>query len=80
MSKVFINDLRFKCSAIHHSVFYRRSAEKHTIVTVATDDMAITSKCTEDVAKFKSELKQHHQGHGEMHWFLGFQIKHDHAM
>jgi len=81
MSKVFITDLGFKRSAIDHSVFYRRSEQEHTIVAVATDDMAITSKRTEDVARFKSELRQHWEitDVGEMNWFLGFQIKRDQA-
>ena len=79
MSKVFINDLGLKCSAIDHSVFYRQSEQGHTIVVVATDNMAITSKHTEDITRFKSDLRQHWEitDVGEMNWFLGFQIKCD---
>jgi hypothetical protein len=41
--------------------------------------MAITSKRAEDVTKFKSELKRHFEivDGGELHWFLGFEIKRD---
>ena len=44
MLKVLMKDMGFKRSAIDHSVFYRRTAEEHTIIAVAMDDMAITSK------------------------------------
>ena len=44
MAGVFVNKLGFKKSAVDHSVFYRRMKDEHTIVAVATDDMAITSK------------------------------------
>ena len=44
MSGVFVNKLGFKKSAVDHSVFYCRSRDKHTMVAVAMDDMAITSK------------------------------------
>ena len=40
MSRVFLKELGFERSAIDHSVLYRRKAEEHTIVAVATDDMA----------------------------------------
>ena len=43
MSRVFIEDLGFKHLAADHSVFYQIEEEEHTIVTVATDDMAVTS-------------------------------------
>ena len=43
MSKVFVNNLGSKRSAIDHSVFFKREGEEHTIVTVATDNMAVTS-------------------------------------
>jgi hypothetical protein len=81
MSKVFINDLGFKHLVIDHSVFYRQSKQEHIIFAVATDDMAITSKHTEDVARFKSELRRHWEitDIGKMNRFLGFQIKCDRA-
>ena len=39
-----MNKLGFKKSAVDHSVFYCRSRDKHTMVAVEMDDMAITSK------------------------------------
>ena len=40
-------------------MFYRREGDKHTVVAVATDDMAVTSKRKMDVEKFKKEIKKH---------------------
>jgi len=77
LTTVFVEDLGFQRSGVDNSVFFRRSKEEHTIVAIATDDMAITSKRAEDVAKFKSELKRHFEiaDGGELHWFLGFEIE-----
>ena len=44
MSWVLIKDLGFTHSAVDHSVFFRHSSDKHTIIVVATDNMAITLK------------------------------------
>lgn len=79
MSKVFMKELGFKRSAIDHSVFYRRTAEEHTIVAVATDDMAVTSKRSVDADRFKTKIKEFWDitDHGPIKWFLGFQIKRD---
>ena len=79
MSKVFMHKMGFKRSAIDHSVFYRRSKLEHTIVAVATDDMAVTSKRAVDAKNFKSEIKKHWEitDHGPIRWFLGFEIKRD---
>ena len=46
--------------------------EEHTVVVVATDDMAITSKRLQDVEKLKDELCQHWKisDLGELTWYL----------
>ena len=54
-----MNDLGFKHSAVDHLVYFRRSGDEHTIITVATDDMVVTSKRLSDVKKIKSEIRQH---------------------
>ena len=74
-----VGKLGFKQSALDHSVFYRCSEEEHTVVAVATDDMALMSKWASDIVKLKSEISQHWQitDGGEMHWYLGFAIKWD---
>ena len=79
MTRVLVKDLGFERSAIDHSVYYRRKGEEHTIVAVATDDMALTSKRAVDAAKFKSEIQKYWDitDHGPIKWFLGFEIKRD---
>ena len=80
MSGVF-KKLGFKKSAVDHSVFYHRNGDEHTVVAMATDDMAVTSKCKEDVEKLKTELCQHWKisDLGELKWYLGFRIWQDRA-
>jgi hypothetical protein len=79
MSRVFLNEMGFRRSAIDHSVFYRREGEEHTIVAVATDDMAVTSKRTIDAERFKSCIRKFWEitDHGPIRWFLGFEIRRD---
>ena len=72
-----MRDMGFKRSCIDHSVFYKKEGHEHTIITVATDDMAVTSRRKSDTMKFKSNVKQHWEinDHGPIQWFLGFEIK-----
>jgi Reverse transcriptase (RNA-dependent DNA polymerase) len=58
MSRVFLKQMGFEHPAIDHSVFYCRTGEEHTIVAVATDDMAVTSKRTLNIERFKSKIKE----------------------
>jgi Reverse transcriptase (RNA-dependent DNA polymerase) len=60
-------------------VFYRCDSETHVIVAVATDDMAVTSKCAVDAEKFKSDIKKFWEitDHGPIKWFFGLEIKRD---
>ena len=77
MSKVLMKDMGFKRSCIDHSVFYKKEGHEHTIITVATDNMAVTSRRKSDTMKFKSNVRQHWEitDHGPIQWFLGFEIK-----
>ena len=77
MSRVFLDKMGFTRSSIDHSVFFRQSGEEHTIVAVATDNMAITSKMKSDAERFKTEIKKFWEitDHGPIKWFLGFQMK-----
>ena len=76
MSRVLVKDLGFTRSAVDHLVFFRRSSDKHTIIAVATDDMAVTSKRAEDITRFKADIQCHWEitDNGPIRWFLGFQI------
>ena len=79
MARVFVTKMGFKWSAIDHSAFYWMSSEEHTIVAVATDDMAVTSKRKVDAKQFKSKVKEFWKitDHRPIKWFLSFQIKRD---
>src|ERR1700692_2857363 len=76
MSRVFIKDLGFTRSAVDHSIFYRRSGDEHTVVAVATDDMALTSKRRADADRLKDKNRRHWRitDGGELHWYLGFEV------
>ena len=58
-------------------MFYKKTSNEHTIVAVATDDMAVTSKRVADAENFKSEIKKYWEitDHRPIKWFLGFEIK-----
>jgi hypothetical protein len=81
LTKVMVGELGFKRSALDHSVFYGQKGKEHTVVAVATDDMALTSQWAADIAKLKSEISHHWAitDGGEMRWYLGFAIKRDRA-
>ena len=79
MSQVLIKELGFNCSAADHSVFFRCTEGEHTIIAVATDNMALTSKRAVDPENFKKNIQKYWAitNHGVIGWFLGFQIKRD---
>ena len=81
MSQVLIKDLGFTHSAVDHSVFFQHSPDKHTIITVAMDNMAVTSKQAVDITRFKADIQRYWEitNNGPIHWFLGFQISHNHT-
>ena len=70
MSKVLMKDMGFKRS-------YKKEGHEHTIVTVATDNMAVTSRRNSDTMKFKYNVRQHWKitDHRPIQWFLSFEIK-----
>ena len=41
---VMMNDLDLNHSAVNHLVYFRHSGDEHTIIVVATDNMAVTLK------------------------------------
>ena len=69
----------FFWATVDHSVFYWKSGEEHTIVAVATDNMAVTSRRSVDAEHFKSNIKWFWDitDHGPTKWFLGFKIRRD---
>ena len=81
MSQVLVKDLGFTCSAVDHLVFFQHFSNKHMIITVATNNMAVTSKRAEDITRFKADIQHYWEitDNGPIRWFLGFQISHDHT-
>ena len=77
MSRVFMKELGFKRSGIDHSVFYKRRGEEYTIVAIAMDNMAVTSRRLANDEAFKSNVKRFWDvtNHGPIKWFLGFKIQ-----
>ena len=77
MSRVFMKELVFKRSSIDHSVFYKRKGEEHTIVAIATDNMAVTSRRLANAEAFKSNIRWFWDvtDHRLIKWFLGFEIQ-----
>ena len=60
-------------------MYYRHKGEEHTIIAVATDDMALTLKHAKDAQCFKTEIKRFWDitDHGPIKWFLRSEIKRD---
>jgi hypothetical protein len=76
LTSVFIGDLGLKRSGIDQSVFIWKLDEEHTVVAVATDDMAVTSKQMSNVIRFKLKLQElfNITDLGKMKHFLGFAV------
>jgi hypothetical protein len=51
--------------------------EEHTVITVSVDDMAMTSKCLQDIERFKAELHKRFDisDLGELTWLLGLKVE-----
>ena len=77
MSRVLIKELGFMRLSSDHSVFVCHTSDEHTIIAVATDDMAVTSKRAADAEKFKQNIRRFWDitDNRPIGWFLGFQIK-----
>jgi hypothetical protein len=76
----FFFDIGYSQSDIDHSIFYHKTTCSYVIVTVATDDMAI-ARTLNSIDNFKTKIGQHFDisDMGELSWFLGFEVKCDHA-
>jgi hypothetical protein len=79
--KAAFYEIGYSRSGIDHSIFYIHSDTSHIIIAVATDDMAIAGAPLNAVEEFKLKLSRHFEisDMGEIHWFLGFEIKRDRA-
>lgn len=48
----------FARSKVDQAVYYRRALDKHIVITVSVDDMAITANRTSHIGHFKSQLHE----------------------
>jgi hypothetical protein len=44
LTSTLVKEMEFQQLAVDHSVYFRRSEDEHTIIAVATDDIALTLK------------------------------------
>jgi hypothetical protein len=73
----FFLDYGFTHSQVDQAVYFRWNAEKHIIITVSVDDMAVTSKHLQDIECFKAELCERFDisDLGELTWLLGLKVE-----
>ena len=66
-------------SKIDHSVFicHLVTEREDLVIAVATDDMIITGNLDQAITQFKNEIKSVYDitDLGDLHWFLGMEIK-----
>jgi hypothetical protein len=77
LTEKFFLDYGFTCLQVYQAVYFRRNVEEHTIITVSVDDMAVTSKCLQDIERFKAELRERFNisDLGELTWLLGLNVE-----
>ena len=75
LEKFFLGN-GFTRSQVDQAVYFRRSDEEHTVVSVSVDDMAITSKHLQHVLAFKAKLRGRFEisDLGELNWLLGLKV------
>jgi hypothetical protein len=68
-------------SQVDQAIYYKRTNEEHTVITVSVDDMAVASQNLSYITAFKSQLQQHFEitDLGELNWLLGLKVERDRA-
>jgi hypothetical protein len=69
----------FSRSQVDQAVYYYRKTDKHMVITISVDDMAVTSKYRHDIEWFKAELQKYFEisDLGELSWLLGLKVERD---
>jgi len=77
----FFVEIRFTRSAVDHAVFFRHEGEFLSVVSVSTDDMAISGNTIESINWVKGEFKKRFgiSDLGEIKWLLGLEVKYNKA-
>jgi hypothetical protein len=75
----FFLDIRFSRSQVDQAVYFKRTSNEHTVITVSVDDMAVTSKYLKHIKKFKDQLHECFEitDIGELTWLLGLKVERD---
>jgi hypothetical protein len=75
----FFLDIEFTRSQVDQAVYFKRSVDEHTVITVSVDDMAVTSKYLRHITLFKDELRKRFEisDLGELTWLLGLKVERD---
>jgi hypothetical protein len=75
----FFLDIGFSRSQVDQAVYFKRTSDEHTVITVSVDDMAVTSKYLKHIKKFKYQLRERFEitDIGELTWLLGLKVKRD---
>ena len=77
----FFVEIGFMRSAVDHVVFFRHEGEFLSVVSVSTDDMAISGNMIESINWVKGEFKKQFEisDLGEIKWLLGLEVKYNKA-
>jgi hypothetical protein len=67
----------FSRSKVDQAVYYKCHTDKHTIITLSMDDMAVMSRHLHHITLFKDELKKYFEisDLGELSWLLGLKVE-----
>jgi hypothetical protein len=79
LEKFFIDVAGYTRSQVDQAVYFRRTAEEHTVVTVSVDDMAVTSRHLAHILRFKEKLRERFEisDLGDLTWLLGLKVERD---
>jgi hypothetical protein len=75
----FFREIGFTRSAVDHAVFFKHEGNSSTVISVSTDDMAVTANTMEAMDWLKDEFRKRFEisDLGQIRWLLGFEVKYD---
>jgi hypothetical protein len=78
LAGVFVK-LGFSHSKVYQVAYFKQMKDKHTIVTILVDNMAVTANHTSHIHHFKAKLQEFFEitDLGELNWLLGLKVTRD---
>ena len=75
----FFSEIRFTQSSVDHTVFFKLGTDLSYVVSVSTDDMALTGDTIETIRWVKDRFKERFEVSdlGEIKWLLGHEVKYN---